>query len=449
MKLMHSLRPVVAGLLAMQLVSCATNGQLMRAQQKFRQGDFNGASATLAAAAAKHQATDRDAVIVKLEAGSMALTAGNTAVATNLLRSADEAIEAANRRPLIQVGREAGAMLTNLNSLPYVPTPSDQIMGASYLALSFAEEGKLTEARSAVKLAKNRQKDAISKYSEEIEREKAAMDQAREATKVPFVLDTEKLGTVEETIEAGLKDYAPYASYTVPYAELIAGLLLGAGPDAEMGRARESLTRAMAAAPDNSELRAAAGGALKGRVHVLFEEGVAPSVDQVAVHLPLYINKNLVMFSAAYPKLAFHPHHGTSVVKSGGVTRTPQTVCDFDRIAADEFRRRLPGIVSRTTAASILKTTMAYVAQEAIKAQNANMAMLAGIAGAAYNMISAQADRRSWATLPKRVGYTQLPVPSDRSIEIGGETVSLPQGETVIVRVREVAGRRVIRTFAL
>lgn len=446
---MHPLRCAVASLMAMLLVSCATNGQLMRAQQKFRQGDFNGASATLAAAAAKHQATDKDAVIVKLEAGSMALTAGRSEVANALLRSADEAIEAANRRPLIQVGKEAGAMLSNLNALPYVPTPADQIMGASYLALSFAEQGKITEARSAVKLAKNRQQDAFSKYRAEIEREREALQKAKEASKVPFSLDESKLAGVTDTIESDLRNYSPYTSHTVPYAELIAGLLLGAGPEAEAGRARESLGRALVASPGNADLRTAANGAIKGRVHVLFEEGVGPSVEQMPVHLPLYINKNLVMFSAAYPKMVFHSHATSMSVKADGAVRVPQPICDFDRIAADEFRRRLPGIISRTTAASALKAALSYTAQEAIKSQNSNMAFLAGIAGAAYNIASAQADLRNWATLPKRVSYTQLAVPAGGNIEIGGENVNLPKGETVIVRVREVAGRRVIRTFAL
>lgn len=448
MHLTTQLRLLIGLPLAAALSSCATNNQLLRAQEKFRGGDFGGGASTLANSAAHQSVTDKDAVITKLEAGSMALLAGH-ANAHDLLKSADQAIEAANQRPLIQIGREVGAMVTNLNSLPYVPTPSNQIMGASYLALSFAEQGLLTEARSAIKLAKNRQQDAFAKYHKEIERERSAIDQVRQASKVPFMLDQSKISDVSSTIEADLTPYAPYAAQSVPYAELIAGLVLGAGPNAELGRAQESLRRALAAAPGNIALSNAAGGAISGLVHVLWEEGVAPSVGQLPIHLPLRINGNLVMFSAAYPRLVFHDHVSNPSIQASGVSHSAELVCDFDRIATDEFRRRLPGIISRTTAASVLKATMAYATQEAIRRENSNAALVAGIVGAAYNISSAQADRRAWSTLPKRVRYAHFAIPSDRSIAIAGETVRLPEGGTIVVRVRDVAGRRAFQVFAL
>jgi hypothetical protein len=428
--------------LASMLASCSTNDRLLGAQQKFRGGNFGGAASTLAGQAVKEPINSRDAVILKLEAGSMSTLAGRSSEGLELLKSADKAIEAANQRPLVQLGREAGALVTNLNAIPYIPPPSNQIMGASYLALSFANQGMLTEARSAVKLAKNRQSDAFAKYQKEIDREKQAMTQARAASQVPFSIDESKISGVTSTIEADVKQYSSYASHSVPYAELISGLLLGAGEGAEPDRARESFSRALAVAPSNSALRQAAGGSVNGRVHVIIEEGVAPSLDQAVMHLPLKINDKMIVFSAAYPKFIVHPHHGDTSIVAGGQSTQADLVCDFDRIAGDEFRRRLPGIISRTTAASVTKAAMSYAAQEALAQRNSNAALVAGLVGAAYNIATAQADRRSWACLPKRVSYANLQMPANRIVQVGGRQIELPKANTVILRVRQVAGQQ-------
>lgn len=434
---------------ALLLSACATNDRLLNAQRAMRAGQFSSAASMLAGTAAKAAPDSKDAVILKLEAGSAASLGADPAQALELLKSADHAIEAANQRAVVQLGREAGAVLSNLNTLPYTPSPADQIMGAAYLALSFAQQGSLEQARSAVKLAKNRQADAFARDEREIERNRSAMNQAREQARVPFNLDESKLNQVSSTIEADLLQYAPYAEHSVPYAELIAGLLLGCGENAEPDRARESFTRALAASPGNSALAQAAYGNLSGRLHLIQESGVAPSLIENAVHLPLFINGNLVMFSAAYPRMEFHPLAGNSSISVSGSSPSTFMVCDFDRIAAGQFRRRLPGIIARTTAASVTKAVASYVAQQAIKQQNSDYAVLAGLVGAAYNVASAKADLRIWAGLPKQVSYANLAMPADGKLTIDGRSYELPKGKTVIVRVRQVAGHHAVQMIAL
>jgi hypothetical protein len=167
------------------------------------------------------------------------------------------------------------------------------------------------------------------------------------------------------------------------------------------------------------------------------------------MHLPLKINDKLIVFSAAYPKFIVHPHQGDTSVMAGGKSTQADLVCDFDRIAGDEFRRRLPGIISRTTAASVTKAAMSYVAQAALAQQNSNAALVAGLVGAAYNVATAQADRRSWACLPKRVSYANLQMPSDRIVQVGGRQIELPKADTVILRIRQVAGQQAAEITAL
>lgn len=445
-RLLHSL--TLCSLMA-TLSSCGTNDRLLTSQRAFRSGNISGAGAMLASSAARANPTSKDAVILKLEAGSMATLAGNQAQGLELLKSADQAIEAANQRALIQLGREAGAMVSNLNSLPYVPSPSDQIMGASYLALSFANQGQLSQARSAVKLAKNRQADVFAKYQSEIDRERGAMDQARQRAQVPYNLDQAKLDHVSATIEADLTQYAPYANLSVPYAELIAGILLGCGADAEPDRARESLTRALAASPGNNALALAAHGNLNGRLHLIIESGVAPSLTEHSFHLPLFIGGRVTMLSAAYPRMQFHPLQAPVEIQVEGTRPNSFLVCDFDRIAAEHFRRRLPGIIARTTAASVTKAVISYAAQQAAAQQSSDAALIAGLFGAVYNMASARADLRIWATLPKQVSYANLALPASGKLTVGGRDYRLEAGKTAIVRVREVNGQSAVEITSL
>jgi hypothetical protein len=71
-----------------------------------------------------------------------------------------------------------------------------------------------------------------------------------------------------------------------------------------------------------------------------------------------------------------------------------------------------------------------------------------GIITTGYNIGSAQADQRIWATLPKQVRYACVATPGSGEIQIGGQKVKLP-GKTNLVIARVINGQVHVRTAAL
>jgi hypothetical protein len=83
------------------------------------------------------------------------------------------------------------------------------------------------------------------------------------------------------------------------------------------------------------------------------------------------------------------------------------------------------------------------VAQEAAKKQggDSSLSKIIGLAGAVYNVASANADERIWATLPKTVRYVVVQTPANGEIQINGKKIQLPkEGETKLVVARCVNG---------
>jgi hypothetical protein len=424
------------------MTACGTNAGLKSAQQQYRVGNFKGALSTIRKESKGQKEDGKDAPIIRLEHASIALSAGEKQEALEAFRLADQAIEYRDQKPVVQLGREAGALLTNLNSIPYNTSPSERVMGASMMAVSFAANGELEKARSAVKLAKNRQADTFVKYEAQIERERSSLKQALSSEPALNIsLKPEKVDAEVANLMNSAAKFQPYAGFSVPYSEVLAGILLGSGPNADTNRSRESFARAVAANPENQQLKKASVSPLTGKTHVLIEEGVAPSLGEFKVTLPLIINGNTVLFSAAFPSFQQQPLTAPPAsLRVAGAAVEAEKICDFDRIAANEYRKKLPGTVARTVAASTLKSVMSYAAQEAAKKKGDKgdgLSKLVGIATGVYNVASARADERIWATLPKIVRYAVVDTPQNGEITVNGQKIQLPKdGSTKLVIAR-------------
>jgi hypothetical protein len=434
-------------------LSACASGQLKTAQSAYRQGNINEAAATISGLAAKEKIGARDSELVFLEQGSILSTAGRSAEANTAFKNADQSITTHLQAAKIQLGNEAGAMLSNLNALPYRSSPSERLMGAALLASSFAEKGEFTPARSAVANLRNRQNEIINEFQKQIDREQATLQEAiNQDPKMKIQLDLGQVEQAQQRLQANASKYTPYKEYMVPYAEALAGVILGAGPNAEPGRASEYFTRALACHPNAKSLQRARSG-LSGTTNIFIEDGVGPSLGSFRFDIPIVINGSFTTLSAAFPTFEPTPLVGTPAsLEVGGSNVTPDVICEFDRIAAKEFERKLPGTIAKTMASSTLKAVASIAAQmaaEQIGGDYGGIAKLGvGLVSTGYNIGSAQADQRIWATLPKQVRFACVGTPSNGEIEVGGIKVKLP-GKTNLVIARVINGQVHIRTSAL
>jgi hypothetical protein len=434
-------------------LSACASGQLKSAQSSYRQGNIGGAAATINGLAAKEKIGARDSELVFLEQGSILSTAGRSAEANTAFKNADQSITAHLQAAKIQLGNEAGAMLSNLNALPYRSSPSERLLGAAYLASSFAEKGEFIPARSAVANLRNRQNEIINEFQKQIDREQATLQQAiNQDPKMKIQLDMGQVEQAQRRLQASASKYTPYKDYMVPYAEALGGVVLGSGPGAEPGRASEYFTRALVCHPGAKSLQRARSG-LSGTTNVFIEDGVGPSLGSFRFDIPIVINGSFTTLSAAFPTFEPAPLVGAPAsLQVGGSTVNADVICEFDLIAAKEFDRKLPGTIAKTMASSTLKAVASIAAQmaaEQIGGDYGGMAKLGvGLITTGYNIGSAQADQRIWATLPKQVRYACVGTPASGEIQIGGTKVKLP-GKTNLVIARVINGQVHVRTAAL
>ena len=129
------------------------------------------------------------------------------------------------------------------------------------------------------------------------------------------------------------------------------------------------------------------------------------------------------------------------------VTSTASARCDVGALAAKDLKERLPGMLVRQT----LRATAKYNLQ---KEANDNYGALGAFATQIYNLVSEQADRRSWLTLPAYAQATRVSLPQGEhtlllSTPQGDATLTVPvvnRGLTVI-HVVAVPGRLITRVL--
>ena len=453
-KLALTMAALVA-VMPMLLTSCASGG-LRGAQTSYRAGSIGPAASGINSLASKEKEGARDSELVFVEQGNINSTAGNVDQAKQAYIHADHSIQKHLDASKIQLGSEAGALLVNLNSLPYHTSPAERMMAASYLATSFAQAGDVTAARSAIKLAKDRQLQINEEFKRQIEKEQASLNQAVQSDpKMQIKLDQGKIEQQAASLQSAVAQYHPYnEGLSVPYAEALAGVILGSGQNAEKQRANESFCNALKANPGSASLKKAIASSPNGTTHIFIEDGVAPQLGSTRFDLPIFINGAVTTLSAAFPVFEPTPLAGpVATVKVGGSALNPDVICDFDRIAGSEYHRKIPGTIARTMASSTLKAAGGIAGQLAAKQAGGQYGDLlangVGVASVIYNVASAQADQRVWSTLPKQVRYACVNTPSGGVVEIGGKSVKLPSGGSNLVIAHVINGQVYARAAAL
>ena len=134
-------------------------------------------------------------------------------------------------------------------------------------------------------------------------------------------------------------------------------------------------------------------------------------------------------------------------VSNGKKKVTTETLADIDNIFIAEFHKKLPTIVAKAVTKLALQTAAQAVAQD-------QFGDLGGIAAAAYSVMTAGADTRSWYSLPKNVQLAKVAKNGDKiTLYIGDKNidVTVPENGNSIVYVRtpSAASNPVVEVFNL
>lgn len=216
---------------------------------------------------------------------------------------------------------------------------------------------------------------------------------------------------------------------------------------------------------------AASGGPPTPTAHVFFATGTSPRLDAFYLELPLFVVSRKVDYIAAnFPRLVENDRHLQPCLIRGETTVTAEPLADMDAVVGQEFKNRLPMIIVKSTLSAALKAAAAYALNESIRNQRRpqngsdgrassgdEAAILLGrLAAIGYQAATNQADRRIWASLPKKIDYARLPVPADGRLQVqagGGVQTSIQLDPTrshgVWVRSVDPTSPLIIQSFPL
>ena len=436
---------------------CSHTDRMRPVAAAFERGAYPKATSLIGPLLEDRRESRKDRLLYELEAGAVFAAAGDDAQARAALGFADEDTwRYLDTEPDVRISEQAAAILTNQTAVTYRGTVYDRIMCSTYLALLHLGRGDLDAAGVSLRRAYEWQRDAIDKHAKEIEELEA---KAREAGRSKQY-DTER-ALDDPGVQSGLasaygeiREMRGYAEFAIPYTtylQSVQQLMTGrrdAAAQATVGFRKvagmlSETDRAYAEADARAAEAASVGGNTEPTVYVIVESGMAPSLEEFKISIPLFI-RQVPYVGAAFPVLRFHGGSPSGfTARAGGGSHPSARLTDMDAVVAGDFNRRLPAIIAMTLASSGAKAVGTYFLQEAAGGgRNRDGAWAVALGGMVYQLATNSADLRTWMTLPKEVLYARFPAPSDGmvSIDLGdGQRVgplAVESGGVTLVHVR-------------
>lgn len=344
------------------------------------------------------------------------------------------------------LARSTVEVLANASIVDYNPMIMDGIYLQSYSLLNALSQNNKEEAKIQVNRAHNIQQKAVEEFNKEIQKQKeenaksiAQMQQDAKEANDKNISD----------VMANYKEFARwngYKNFVNPYVTYMSGLYLmtNAHSNSDYETASNYLKRVSGMVHNNkfvkqdlnlaNKLASGAQKNIEPTAWIIFENGLVANFEEFRLDLPIFIATNDVKtatLALPYPKEREIAYKNISISNGKKKVKT-QLLTDVDNIFIAEFKKKLPIIVTKAVTKLTLQTVAQAVAQK-------NMGDLGGITMAAYSIITAGADTRSWYSLPKNVQLAKIAKKGKQlTLNIGGEKykIEVPKDGNSIVYVR-------------
>ncbi len=410
-------------------------------------------------------------VLFAMEMGRVAQLEGDVASSREAYDKAIARIRAQDEKAKISASGAAaqgGAVLVNDKVIAYRAPSYERTLVHHYQALNYLATNDVIGAGVEVRRANREQEGALQAHEREIEKAKSqdqnAASEETNSTSAGEARDPSLL-----PVYAGLDQMAgavkvSFQNAATFYVSAVIWEMLGEPNDAYIDYKKaleiypenpylqrdvvrlakrlgmredlEDFARRFPAAADTP----VAGGkdfAGKARLVVVYEEGLAPKKTEMSVAYPLPSADSIgVIALPAYAEIPLPPVP-VAVAAGGKSLGSTAPICNVAALAARALDEQMPGILTRQVARAVTKA----VAAKAAKDQGGGGAELAVLL---YNVISEQADLRSWLSLPAHIQILSAwPDPGNPQVAIsapGGGTlwsgaVTLKAGKTTFLCV--------------
>ena len=423
---------------------CAPKEVLVSGDRFVAKGEYEKAANVYTKAIDKGDRTQRDNLLWYLNSGLANRFDGNNSASIEAFDESEWLIKHFQEQLVgSDIGQGTASVLVNDTTRPYYGTQYDGVMANTYKGLDYLDMGSVDSARVEFNRAIDRQRRAKAFYAKMIEKN-------REAVETQQKKDGNGVNTDASMPEAerglhekypGLYNFEAYPDFINPMVSYLAGIFAlsqGDNPKA-FGLLKEAYGMNQNNAYIAEDL-AYVDDLLDGKVvnsqplvWVIIEDGLAPVKTEWRMDIPIWIfSNNLNYVSLALPRIHERQsaYSSYSVAVGDKVNRSSE-LSNMDRVIMTEFQKEYPAIVRRAIFSATTKAVIQYQMQR--QSQNndgkAGLAFaLASIATTVYTIASAQADTRTWTTLPKRFDLIRVERPENGKIVLKTSTgLSLPE----------------------
>ncbi|MBU2965974.1 hypothetical protein Q4508_05775 [Amphritea sp. 2_MG-2023] len=467
MRIKESKKSALLLFTAISLTGCnaiQTKQQATDFEKQFEAGQFQAAADTALSAGDITPDGESSSLLWSLQSGTALSVAGQYQFSNKVFDSAESMMKAEDTE---NVGRKGLEMVTSVlvnNSLNrYSPTVYDGVMTNTYKAVNNMFLHDFQNARIEFNRAADRQRRAEEAFKKKLaEKQKELAEKEAEAKKEvtaanksnPFDLQKSSVQSESAVYEQypELKEWKAYPDYVNPYTDYLHGLyfMLSSQDKSDLSKARASMRRVAGMNPNNRAVKTDLKVADKLRrgewskkrlspaVWVIFENGLAPTVKETLIPIPLFlVSKKVDYAQIALPKLNHRAKAYPYLEIFDGNKSLGKTtqLADIDRVIQTEFKKEFPLKVTEAISSSLTKALIQY------KAQKEGGAM-GGLVAALYQAATTHADTRSWSSLPKEVQLARIRKPKNNTLNISAPgfptplKIDLPDSRFTVIYVK-------------
>jgi hypothetical protein len=414
----------------------------------------------------KSEIGGRDELLYRLERGRLAQIQGDFAASRREYARGIDLVRAADERAVLsarEAGGEMAAWLLNDNARRYAPPGYERVFLHHFQALDYLFAGDLEGAAVEVRRANVEQEAARERYESELSTAAAAARENRVGGGRVRVLE-ERFSVMDEAAAPVANSFQNAATF---YLSGIVYEAMGELGDAYIDYRKAAgifpgnrylqldalrLAESLGMTDDLDEMKARfrvdEGVSFKardpgdGELVVLYEDGLVPPKEEVkfpvpfpgggfgAVAFPIYLQ-------------GWTPPAPLHVGRFNIVTLSTEPVAYVDAMAVRALKEEVPGLVVRHVIRAAGKAAAASAALHSDK----DFGPIAGLAVGLWNVISENADLRSWLTLPRDVQLLRTTLSAGRHVL----TLRCGEGETrdrteVEIRRGRISLLHVVRT---
>jgi hypothetical protein len=384
-------------------------------------------------------------ILFRLEQGLTNRCAGDYPKSLTSFGDATNRMQANEDAAIVRISgglESAASWFTNRNALAYQGRSGDRILAHTYMAENYLCLGQPDKAKVELRRAYDAQVRALEIHQRQVAKaEASARENASLMRKANQVFAEQFPEDRYDSATAGKADFVN------PLTVLLDGIVFGGSLQAgasDLERAKKDWERMEAFIGKRPVLeeelalvkqRQTNGGAREPRVYVIYEDGLAPRLEQRKFVLPIPVDRQIYFVTLAWPVIGHgFPVHNNLLVSGNGRQMTTIRVTNTHALLQAQLRSEMAEVYT----SMVLEAAAKAAAQYALQRELGGWGVLVG---AVYSIALTNADLRSWLTLPNEYQFAALPVPANGRIEVGfsgGQLRGLPisPGKTTIIFIK-------------